>query len=683
MQTRVYKFGLRPPTQSDELVADQIQLAHRYFNKLVELERARRMKVRSILGAHGDVEPIAKEVAELLTALETARESIAKTRQASRTRSEDPAVRQTTRDLVAKLREARGRLKIAKAALKTDVDIQAKILAANQEAQDAVKQARASCDVYWGTYLLQEQAMDAARKAIIDPHFRRWDGSGSIAVQLQGALSWEAACAGEDTRLRIKLAGQPRSPDTTRSIGLSTLDELAVLSEEAGGYRELDRLDVAMDDKPAERPGSPDITPSIDPYKPKRTRGELHIRVGSDGRNPIWAIFPLIQHRAVPDGAEIMWAKVVRERLGGKDRWSLHLTLRLPDEWRAGRCGEGAVAVDLGWRQREGTLRVAYIRGTTPAERLGGSDEPRTSTTPAERPHSSDKGQVSDIREILLQPEILAGIRKVDDLRSIRDQRLDAFRPWFLLWLTENTAKLPDWMKPLIEHVALWKSPARFARLAIEWRERRFEDDTEGFQRLETWRQKDKHLWLWEANLRDKVLRRRTEQYRVLGAELARTYRVLVLERFDLRKVQEHVKPESEKREIQPARSQQRLAAPSELRQCLIGAFQSRGGVVEEENAVDSTRACHVCGLVEAWDAVMYLSHVCTGCGTTWDQDDNACQNLLIRYFERVGTGAGTKAARVNDSEEVTGKRESKWGKLGRHKSSRSKEGTKPPVITE
>ena len=59
MTSRIYEYGLLPPTTNAALVDDQIRLAHRYRNKLVEIERERRVKVRQILTGHADTEPLA------------------------------------------------------------------------------------------------------------------------------------------------------------------------------------------------------------------------------------------------------------------------------------------------------------------------------------------------------------------------------------------------------------------------------------------------------------------------------------------------------------------------------------------------------------------------------------------------------------------------------------------------
>lgn len=585
-QTRVYKYGLMPPEVGDR-VSEQMLLNHRYQNRLVEIERGRRARARAIQEAHDTVTPIAREVEALDAQKKAAVADLKAQRKKTRSRSETDEQRQRVADLRKLHAEARARLKAAKKQLREENAIIKEELRKSDDQADAeAKTARAECQVYWGTYLLAEKAMMDAKKEKTDPSYHSWTGRGSVGVQIQGGMTWEEATSGTDTQLQILLEPRRCGPGAAR------------------------------------------------PY--------VRLRVGStEKRGPIWAEWPLILHRLPPPGARIMGARVIRERLEAKDRWSLHLTLRLPDDWRIEDHGHGTVAVDLGWRKRPGGLRVAYLR--------------------------DDQGEH---REVLLGPNVLDGFRQVDGLRSVRDDHLNVLRPWLAQWLREH--ELPSWLREATTTLHLWESFDRFAALALRWRGLRWSGDEEGFARLEAWRKRDKHLWTYEANLRDKVLHRRLDQYRVLGAELARRYDTIVLEEMDLSEMQRHRKPEDKKREIQPARAQQRLASPSELRGCLINAFTARGGRVVEVDPSNTTRACHACGLVEVWDQVASLTHACTGCGEVWDQDDNACRNMLRRARELPASDA--PPARPA---------EARWARLKREKIERSKVEAEAPVTAE
>lgn len=498
----VYRYGLLPPVAGGERVNDQMHLAHRYQNALVEIERSRREAVRTVLLGHVDVEGKAAALQQLEDELERHRTAIKARRQATRERKSPPEERERSTQLRDQLRAARADLRAAKAALRTDPAIQAALQAVNDDHRARVRAARATCGVYWGTYLQIEQAMDLARKAVMDPRFQRWTGEGAVSVQLQGGLPWDDVVSAEDQRLRVHLAPQPV------------------------------------------------------PGRGGKPRPRLLLRVGSEGRAPIWAEWPLVYHRPVPDGAVVKWAKVVRRRHASRDEWSLHLTMAIPTSTTAtpGTPRAGVVAVDLGWRRTQDD--------TAPTLRAGG--------------WAADDGRSEDI---LLDPSIPARLKKSEELRSIRDRHQGAIQAALLAWMDART--LPDEHQERWANLALWRSPGRFAGLALFWREHRFDGDADMYEALEAWRKKDKHLWQWEANARRKARLHRREQYRVFAARLASQYGTLVVERLDLRAMAQIPPPESERDPgTARGRSQRSDTAPSELRSALEWAFRSRGGVL-------------------------------------------------------------------------------------------------------
>lgn len=615
--TRTYKYGLRPPHINAALVSTQISAAHRYYNKLIELERERRDRDAEATRSYAPtIEMLEAWVAAVEERLEAAVKDIRRTRARTRSRSDTSEQRQCATEARIQLREVRRLLRDERRALRDDVELKARTDEIKEEFEEYVRVARNSSTVFWGTYLVIEAAVDLAKKSPTPPAFRRWSGQGLVGMQLQkGGLDAREVQSGLDRRLQLISAPPP-----------------------GANYP----------------PGAPRPDPRSKRSK-KRQHKILRLRVGSVGRDPIWAEWRAILHRPIPPTATIVWAKVVRERLAGKDRWSLHLTVKLPAP--RPQVTDGVVAVDLGWRRHNGTLRVGYL--------------------------VDHKGAEHDFK---LDVNVLAELAKVDDLRSIRDKNFDAIRDWLVAWRAATPAQgeIPatsredaptcaapasrTWWDDALQYLAQWKAPRRLAGLVARWRNERWPGDDEAFAQVDAWAQQDTHLWLWETNLRDQVLRRRREQYRVLGAKLARHYSTLVLEDFDLRVMQRHQLAEVKEGEIQPARSQQRLAAPSELRSCLVNAFASAGGLVVYVNPAYTTRICHACGSVEKWDAAAYLNHVCSMCGEGWDQDYNAAQNLLTRYNEWCEAGdVEAKGVKVVNHGQVEEK-EAAWHKRKREK---------------
>jgi hypothetical protein len=182
---------------------------------------------------------------------------------------------------------------------------------------------------------------------------------------------------------------------------------------------------------------------------------------------------------------------------------------------------------------------------------------------------------------------------------------------------------------------------------------------------VEEWRRRDRHLWLWESNLRDSALRRRREQYRKLAAELSRRYRTLIIERFDLRGVQVRAVPESEEIDLDAAHAQQQLVAASELRSCLVQAFAARRGRIVELPAAYTTMDCSACGHRHEADYAAEVMVTCPRCSMTEDQDARAGRNLMRIWqdYERADGKQRPEGARVTDYREMIPKRPARWAK--------------------
>jgi len=318
--TRIYTYGCRLPILGSNLVEEQLRLARAYHNKLIEIELARKVKVREAMTSVSSVSVALDVLNELNKQIETERTIINATKAAARSSAVDVGVqRARIRDLQGQRKEAFTVLKAAKMASKTP-EMVAKFEEIGNEANEAIRAARATCNVYWGTYLLVEKAIEEAkappkkgqRKGEL--RFRHWDGCGRVGVQLQGGLP-VAAAFGSDTRLRIAPL-----PTTGSKRGM--------------------------------------------------TMTTVHIRVGSDEKGgPIWAAFPFRLHRPLPTDGTIKWTWIHRTFKGRWTNYDLQIVVEAPSFARPERPPHdgGVVALDLGWRKRirettpdKSDLRVAY-----------------------------------------------------------------------------------------------------------------------------------------------------------------------------------------------------------------------------------------------------------------------------------------------------------------------------------
>jgi len=573
---RVHKYGLLPPLEQG-LIEEQARRGHRYRNVLIEIERGRRAALREAELSDPQAAGVAAAISWLdaLAAQESAK--IKAMRARTRSRSETAEMRER-RD------EARRLVKRAKLALRAyrafylRRHLRQKADKINSLAVVLKKSARAQCGVYWGTYLLHEAAMDASSKQPLwdrssqpnDPGYIRWDGTAAWGVQIQGGITVDMLMSCVDRRLRIERL--PAPPHMTGRRG--------------------------------------------------KFRALLRIRIGSDGRAPIWGEWRMIMHRPLPEGAIVKRAVVHRRRDGRKWRWSVDLSITMPKP-KPAPTASGSVGLDIGWRQKpDGSIRVAY---------WSGSD-----------------GQHG---ELALPAKDVEGYH--ENIRSVRDRNLDRLRDW--LALRRQGSDTPEWFIEATKHMQKWRSAKRFARLCLQSRQH----DTPGDIRLglEWWRYRDIHLWDWETAQRGKTLRRRKDTYRRWAKTLASRYSALYLEEFDLRIFAR--KDDASAAAI--PRGNRHTVAVSELRLAMQSAFSS----VVEVDASNTTRQCHVCGHAESWDAAASIHHACTSCGAVWDQDRNAA--IIIR--ERGLSGQTATSARKRKPP----KAKKKWDRVKELKAEKKK----------
>lgn len=325
-----------------------------------------------------------------------------------------------------------------------------------------------------------------------------------------------------------------------------------------------------------------------------KTAGRL--RVGSVPGHPrqgLYVEFAVALHRPLPEGGIVRHASIVRRRVASHYQHYLTVTVEVPDAV-SGTAGKPAAGLDLGWRLLPDGVRVGYL--------------------------VDDCGREEDLRIPL---RILDDLRKCDDIRSIRDQHFNAARRGLVAWLAEATG-VPEWLREATRTLAHWRSPARLAALTLRWRGMAFAGDDWQYEALDEWRRRDKHLWEYEANLRQQAIAGRREWFRQIAADLCRRYGKLVMEDFD---VSEMAQQESE-----ADGSVRQYSAPGEFRLLLRQTAARAGVAVERVSAAYTTLMCHVCERRCAFDAGRELSHVCEWCGHAWDQDANAASNLLREW---------------------------------------------------
>jgi hypothetical protein len=255
--TIVYAFHCRVAEHSLKAVVDQQWAAHRYRNRLVEIERERRLTVEAMMREVApDLLTSDQQITECKALLDQLYEQAMAERKASRKRVLSP-------DLAARIKAAKLAFKVLitttkdrrKAVFESD-DFKQRQDVIEEAHHRTLREARGSCGAYWGSYLCVEASMQDARKGA-PPEFQRWDGQQLLGVQFQkGASPAEIGVYHDDGDTRAQVDMDYKHPE---------------------GHR--------------------------NPWRKAR------IRIGSNGRMPIWADLLIKPHRPIPADCRITEAR--------------------------------------------------------------------------------------------------------------------------------------------------------------------------------------------------------------------------------------------------------------------------------------------------------------------------------------------------------------------------------------
>jgi hypothetical protein len=587
LPSKIWTFGCLPPTAEVERVWEQLRLAHRYYNALIEIERTRRKLYREER----------RRLCPALAACEERLEAIAAALEEARHRNVDT---KEQRDALSRDKAERkslgARAKKERAASKNVTELAECGKHINADANTRVRAAREVCGVYWGTYLLVEKAIEAAKKSAVDPKFKRWCGEGRIGVQIHHEKAAESA---ESTMLQIEKTTQSKN-----------------------GRRQFGVVRV--------RVGS---------------RDQSGAEVKKGGRYPIWAEFPIVLHRELPADATLTWGWIKFTRIGPRTRLELQLTVE-SESFAFSPTGRGTAALDLGWRKLGG-LRVAYLvdqNGNHGEFRIPESIDDRLRQC-AELSSVRDLA-FDEVRKHLVEIKDALPDWAKDEIKFVANWKSPARLAMIVRRLvTESGVDLGDAWKmwraeragPGADYYAAWDVTAEWARarnlpphlICLDW-----------------WRRQNNHLYSWIESQRTRALGHRDDLFAQWAAWITKSYENVAIEDFDLRGFASKLGKEYDGLPVEVAtmlRRQRNTTAPGIFRAALVSAMGKAR--VEKVEMADSTRECHLCGHVNEWKNQAPLKLECGGCGKRWDQDENAARVLLSR-FERGGGDETTGGAR-------------------------------------
>lgn len=568
---RKAKYGLLPPV--DLLpVREQLRAAHHFQNQLVALERCRRDVYRKLR-----IECCPAVAAAEVEAAIVRSELAATRRELTHVRADDAA------QLRAQAKADRQRLASALNTLRSTYSEAARVPEFVERAAELAQRAkrweaalRATSGAYWQNYLLVYERTFKSFRSSSDPQFRAargterskreagWLGDGAIGVRIPNGLTVDQLFGGKDSRLRIDRIPQ----DAWTSPSLSTRRRLA--------------------------------------------KTNLRIRIGTGpSKKPLWAVFPLYMHRALPADALVKRASVHVRTRGTREEWTLVLTYACaPPLPTSPSLPTPTVALDLGWRQREEeALRVAYW-----VDSSGGHGE------------------------LLMPAEVRLRLSVADKLRALQERLFNRTMRWLKRWM-QAAQRSGLAVPPGVLSASQFRSAGTLRKLVFfQWRSARFTGDDRIFAMLLRWAHRSRHLWQWETGARCSALNLRLNTYRCFAASLVRRYSTVVVERFDLARASRRAPPEEADRLPQRVRSTLVQCAPGEFRVAVLSTASRLGRNVVSVAARGSTQNCSACGTLCAWVPARSLKHTCEHCGVTWDQDYNAAKNLLDEHLHSAAT---------------------------------------------
>jgi len=422
--------------------------------------------------------------------------------------------------------------------------------------------------------------LDAERKARI------------AAVQTNAGLYWanrdEIRRNYESARQRAMRRGsqlQPQNWDETGKVSIQFQRGLQV----GGAFLKNGRLQI--DPVPEAAWNSPSRS-----ERRRLARTWLRLRVAAnDDRSPVWLNVPIILHRPLPEDGVIRSVSFIRERVGLTWRHRLLITVSEPSRYSAR--SNIAAGIDVGWRLTDRGLRVAYW-----------------------------VGQDDTSGELVLPMSDVLEFRRISTLDSaIRSAHTSivAFLGNFL-----ERRSIPVGLEDATRAALGSSSPAAVSYLLREWRRNRFSGDRKGFAKLCDWHKQHVHLWTWQANLRDQLIRRRRELYRRFAADLSSRYGQVFVNDIRVRRLA--VKPPLPNINPIPVQRHHRfIVALSVLYRVLESACGKRGASFKLLKCQGATTSCNACGMLDSWDRSLELTHKCSRCGQSWDQDFNAAKNVL------------------------------------------------------
>jgi hypothetical protein len=367
----------------------------------------------------------------------------------------------------------RAELRRTKNEVKEDAAFQA-ILSQDQEREKLLRKAARGCisslGLYSGTYQLIEEADKQSRKGKEDPKRPIFDGTGCLGIQI-------------------------------RNFPLARVYE--------------------------PNPWVQVIPGNLEGGRRMRMRGNVLYRLRSEDRKPVLINLKTMISRPLPADAQIAWCKLKVDRIANRKLYSVQFTITSDalDRTEFG-CGDVVICLD--------NDRIIYA-------------DKDAINNPKEFVHKVDLTRVFELQQTR------------DRLRNEMIKRLhawcedqDEIPEWFLDTLDSNTANRSS--RRLMQFFENWKAnldksqeakekflanmssndkplnPQRLKRIAATFESSNMPNSKEMLDKMRKWVYHENHLYEWQENMRDNLLKTRKLAYLTFARQLRLKYRNVILD---------------------------------------------------------------------------------------------------------------------------------------------------------
>lgn len=601
MITKIYSYHCHLPTADClDNVSNQFYHAHKYQNKLIELERKLFQDKKELELV---CDPSLQELYDRVSALESALLAAIEAHTQSKVTAQDKL---GSEELFTVVKTSRTQLREAQKALadarkKTRATEQYKsgvsaLTSAHFEARKAVYNS--TPELFWGTKNHCVQRVEAAVSRRIKlgqpPNFQPWSRDGVLYAQVIGGM------------------------------------DSAAVYDCKSGVVQIERINHKM--------------------------AWVRMRIGSNGRNPIWCTVKAVIDRPFPQGSRVMAVQLVRrehmwrrKKVDGQfhpyDDYEIQFVLRIPSEPYVKGDRSGAIAIDLGWRLRPDGLRVGLWADTF-----------------------GNRG------EFLLPLSELAQLERARGIQSTRDRLFNGCQSDVIEWHRELPDELPEWLeKTGVKFCKQWKSVRALFRL-LSALEANPEFAPATLATLREWREKEAHLQQYQRGVVWHQEARRLDFYRNIAAQLERKYERVIFEDMSVAALRTDPMPEDDidaNEMTANIRAFRNLSAIGLLRQCVIQKFGKARSILGK--TAFTTIECSQCGVINTIDRAK-INITCRQCCVVIDQDYNAALNLL--NFDRPCDEETTGPARSPNGDggsDVMAEPSEYVGRFAKRKATRSK----------